>query len=120
MTDLLAYFQAEMIAADWTAGDAGTYDASGAWVPAAGATVSIDIIAPQPVTANELQMLEDGEHVRDYLKTWTTDPVATRRGVKEADTLAFNGRTYKVMQVDNRDTLGEYQRLVIREITADD
>ena len=98
----------------------GTY-VEGIWVPDADDTPEdIRVIAPQPVNARELQMLPDGEHVRNYLKTWTDADVETREGALDSDKLNIFGTVYKVVQVENREPLGNYRKVFIREIRPDE
>jgi hypothetical protein len=93
----------------------------GIWVPDSDAVPeSIRVIAPQPVNARELQMLPDGEHVRNYLKTWTEADVETREGELDSDKLDIFGTVYKVVQVENREPLGQYRKVFIREIRPDE
>ena len=93
----------------------------GIWNPDADAApVPIRVIAPQPVTPRELQMLPDGEHVRNYLKTWTEEDVETRLAELGADKLSILGSAYKVVQVSNREPLGDYRKVFIREIPSDE
>jgi hypothetical protein len=79
-------------------GIAGTYEPDGEWVPAFDPAESITIIIPQPVKANDLVQLDDGEHLRNYRKTWTDTLVKTREGDVDADRIIYNGRTYKVFE----------------------
>jgi len=116
---MLEYFADEMVNASHIPGGAGSLS-KGIYTPAFGAPVPIRVIAPQPVNARDLQMLEDGEHVRNYLKTWTEAEVKTREQSVEADRLVIFGRTYRVMQVENREPLGKYRKVFIHEITADE
>jgi len=117
---MLEYFAGEMVDATLVKGVVGSR-VKGRWVPGTpGAGVPIKMIAPQPVNARELQLLEDGEHVRNYLKTWTEAEVKTREQSVEADRLVIFGRTYRVMQVENREPLGKYRKVFIHEITADE
>jgi hypothetical protein len=112
---MLSYFDAETVDATVTPGAAGTYT-DGEWVPASGATVAIRIIVPQPVNENELQMLSDGEHVRNYRKTWTETRVFVRETDEDSDVITYDGKDYKVVQVDNRSVLGNFYRVMMREL----
>lgn len=44
-------------------------------VPGTVTPTTISIVKPQPLTGKDRQMLSDGEHVQDYVKTWTMDDV---------------------------------------------
>jgi hypothetical protein len=112
---VLQYFQPETITAQLQRGQAGAY-VDGRWVLSLAAAEDIRIIAPQPLVSNDLQMLQDGEHIRDYLTTWTKTRVMTREGGEDADRILFDGDTYKVMQVDDRSLLGRFYRVVMRRV----
>ena len=116
---MLQHFLSEMITATLIRYPDGAY-VDGEWVSGTPVESSISIIAPQPVTPNDLQMLEDGEHVRDFLKTWTATEIRTREGNQDADELRINGKVYKVFQVSDRSTLGDYYRAIIRRRTDDE
>ena len=89
----------------------------GVWVPGAEVSTPIRMIAPQTLAANELANLEDGEHVKDFVKTWTKRlDVFTRDGNNDADRILWNGRTYKVTQVDDRHELGVYIKLTLKRV----
>lgn len=79
-------------------GIAGTYEPDGEWVPAFDALEPIVIIIPQMVKANDLVQLDDGEHLRNYRKTWTQTVVKPRVGDTDADRIIYRGRTYKVFE----------------------
>ena len=113
---MLGYFLNETVQATLYRASAGL-NVKGVWTPGSYTPESISIIAPQPVKADELTMLDDGEHVSDYLKTWTADTtVATREGTTDADEIEWKGSRYKVMQVDDRATLGNYVRVIMRKV----
>jgi hypothetical protein len=116
---MLQFFGPETVSATLVPGDTGAY-VNGEWTPATGVSSTIKIIAPQPLSANELQMFSDGEHVRDYLKTWTQTRVFVREGNEDNDKIQWNGKDYKVVQVNDRSVLGPFYRVVMREITADE
>jgi cytochrome c biogenesis factor len=71
--------------------------------------IDCPIVAPQPLKANELELLEQGERDYNYLVTWLSFPIAT------TDRLYIAGTWYRVHQIDDR---GEFSRVVIREIVA--
>lgn len=110
---MLQYFGAETITATWTTGNVGSY-VDGEWVPDRGTESTINIIAPQPIDSNSMTMLEDGEHVKDYLVTWSQTAVSPRQGDQEGDLIEFKGRSYEVMQVDDRSILSPHYRIVMR------
>jgi hypothetical protein len=112
---MLKYFKRETITAQLISGAEGTY-IDGEWNAVLVPPVPIRIIAPQPVTANDTQFLEDGEHVRDYLVSWSKTKVYPREGGEDADRILFNSDTYKVVQADNRSVLGKFYRFVMRRL----
>ena len=117
---MLEYFGDEMVDATLVKGVVGSR-VKGVWVPGApGAGVPIKMIAPQPVNARELQLLEDGEHVRNFVKTWTEADVTTRDNTRDADFIVYAGREFKVMQVENREPLGKYKKVFLHEKTIDE
>lgn len=117
MGNLLKYFKKEMRPAKWFHYADGAYSGPD-WVSGAETEVDIKIIVPQPVKENELDPLPEGEGVSDFRKTWTKTHIQTRRDAKDADVIEYpvGGRQYKVFQVDDRDVLGGYYRVIMREI----
>lgn len=112
---MLKYFKREMITAQVVPGAVGVY-VDGVWVSTFGAPADTRIIVPQPLTANDTQFLEDGEHVRDYLKSWSKTKVYPREGGEDADRVLFDGDRYKVVQADNRSALGRFYAFVMRRL----
>jgi hypothetical protein len=110
---MLEHFASEMTTATLIPGAAGNY-VNGEWTPATDAGVTIKIIIPQPVSANDLNMLEDGEHLRDYKRTYSETQVSPRIGKVESDTIQVDGRDYKVVQVDDRDPRDNFYRIIMR------
>jgi hypothetical protein len=110
---LLSYFSDEMTTAQLISGEASAY-VGGVWVSSFAAATPISIIRPQPLIANDMQLLPDGEHVRDYLKSWSETRVFTREGDRDADRIEFDGDTYKVMQNDDRSLDGVFYGFVMR------
>lgn len=114
---MLEYFD-EFVSADLLRYADGSY-ADGIWTPGILADpVSINIIVPQPITSNELQMLTDGEHVKNFRKTYCTDLLRTRNGDQDPDRIIYAGETYEVHQVDERNVLGNYYKVIMRKIDA--
>lgn len=113
---MLEYFTDEMVSATWIPGGNGTYGASGLWVPATGTPSTIQIVRPQPVTSNDLQQLDDGEHTQDFLRTYTTALVDTREGVADSDVITWLSEPYRVVQVDKRDLDGGFRRVIMRRV----
>jgi hypothetical protein len=111
---MLKYFNNEKITAQLIPGIDGQY-VDGEWVPVFGPVVDIRIIAPQPITANDLVTLPDGEHVRDFVKTYTKEKVYPREDNEDADILFARGKFYKAYQVDDRAVLGKFYRIIMRK-----
>jgi hypothetical protein len=112
---MLSYFTDEMTTVDLISGETGAY-VDGVWVSSFAASVPISIIKPQPLTANDMQLVEDGEHVRDYLRSWSETRVYTREGGEDADRIEFDGDTYKVTQNDDRSLDGVFYGFVMRRL----
>jgi hypothetical protein len=96
-------------------GDTGAF-VDGEWVIDLDAGVPLRIIAPQPLTASDAQQLPDGEHIRDYLKSWSESKVRPREAGRDADRIVWNSDTYKVMQADNRATVGGFYAFEMRRL----
>jgi hypothetical protein len=104
-----------MVSAQFEQGQAGSY-VDGEWVASFAAATTVRIITPQPLTANDLQLLEDGEHVRDFIVTWARFKLMTREGDRDADRIVYDGDRYKAMQTDDRKVLGKFYRTVLRRL----
>lgn len=113
---MLGYFGAETITVTLYDGTAGA-NVKGVWTPGTSTGVPLKIIAPQPVKASDMVNLADGEHISNYVRSWSADPlVTTRDGLKDADLITWDGKSYKVTQVDNRRTLGNYVRFIMKQV----
>lgn len=115
---MLTFFDSEMVDAILDRTDAiGSYS-NGEYQKPATTQTPIRIIAPQPIRENDLNMLEDGEKASDYRVTWVFSDleIRTRDDKYGADQIIYGGTIYKVMQVDNRDPLGNFRRVVMRAI----
>lgn len=110
---MLSFFASEMIDATLVTVAAGSYS-SGIYSPGAETTATIKVIAPQPLSPNEKQMLPSGELERNYLKTWTESAI-TGWGTQDPDKIVVASKTYKIMEIGDRSTLGNFYRIVIRE-----
>lgn len=113
---MLRYFEKEKITVFLIRGGSGAY-VNGEWTPTFDVPVPIRIIAPQPLTANDAQLLPDGEHVRDYLRSWSSVKVYPRERDEDADRIAWRGNIYKVMQCDDRRILGKFYAFEMRKAT---
>ncbi len=110
---MLRFFKKQKRTAQIVRGLEGVY-VDGEWIPSFANPVDIKIIAPQPITANDTVNLEDGEHVRDYLKTYTTEKVMVREESRNSDVIFWQGKAYKAYQTDNRNPLGNFYKTIIR------
>ena len=116
---MLQYFNSEKISGQLIRGNSGSY-VEGIWVPVFDAAIDIVLIAPQPLTANDLQMLPDGEHTRNYVVSWIdVTNVKTREYDSDSDRIVIGAKIYKIFQVDDRTILGNYYRFILREIRDD-
>lgn len=111
---MLRYFENETTDATLVRRSDGAY-VDGEWIPAGPVETPLRIIVPQPVTSNELIPLPEGEKVSNYRKTWSESLLRTRADGSDADRIRYDGRTYEVWQVDERDVLGNFYRVVMRE-----
>jgi len=109
---MLGYFGAEMVPAVRYRRAAGSFTA-GEWVPGAEAATAIRMIEPQPVAMDELTPAEQGEDVRDFIKSWTAADVRTRAGGADPDVIEWQGRHFLVVAVDRRG-LGNYRKMIMR------
>ena len=112
---MLSYFNQEKTPATWVKGGTGSYNALGEYVDGATTQEDILIISPQPITASDLTVADDGEHIQDYLKSWTESDVFTREELKDSDRLVWNGVNYKVVHVEQR-KLGKYRRFFMKKV----
>jgi hypothetical protein len=64
----------------------------------------------------ELQSLEDGEKVSDFVKTWSETRLRVRDSAKDADVVATGGETFQVRQVEDRTTSGGFVRAILRRL----
>jgi len=112
---MLRFFTIEKTTVQLIRGGLGSY-VDGEWVLGLEAPTPIRVIAPQPLSANDTQFLTDGEHVRDFLKSWYEGKVYPREGGDDADRILFDGDTYKVVQTDNRSILGKFYAFVMRRL----
>lgn len=81
-------------------------------------SAQINIIIPQPLSGEDLKMLEDGERASDFLKTWVAsdyDPKTTSGGIV-ADIINYGGVDYKIHNVGVWDTLGRYRKIILRDL----
>ena len=116
MLDILQFFAGEMVQASLTTHMNGSY-VGGEWTPVDVEPIPIIIVEPQPVTAKELVQLADGEHIKNYRKTWTTNTlVDTRDAGVDADIITYKGVQFKVVEVEDRIFQGSFVRLVMRRV----
>lgn len=116
---MLSYFAGEKISATLVRTSGGAYS-DGIWVPSYPASSSVQIIAPQPMRSDELQMLPEGERKYNHRVTWIETsvhiwPLVPGATSEKPDILLISGKFYKIMQIDDRSVLGNFYRVVLRE-----
>ena len=120
--DMMGFFGDEMITVTLhrvAVGFEGEY-VNGEWVNGdLDITQPVQIIAPQPARASDLQMLPSGERSPDYLVSWTAYDLDTRTGTTESDVIEFEGNRYKVMDAEKR-RLGNFRKILLHLITHDE
>ena len=116
--NLLQYFMDEMISATLYQYGAGSTDANGDWVPGSESSEPIDVIAPQPVKPDEIEMMEPGERISDYVKIWVEDTVTltTRNDTADADELVIDGNRYRVHAIPHWEFAGGYVAAILRRL----
>jgi len=113
---MMSFFDSEMTDGTLISTGEGS-NVKGVWTPGASTSTPIRIIAPQPVNANDLVNLGDGEHIQDHVLTWVDRvDVFTRDGDIDADRIGWNGRVYKVVHVDDRQELGQYMKIIMKRV----
>lgn len=115
---MLSYFPELMVTSQLIRDNTGGTYVEGIYVAPAKDTTDLQMIAPQPIRENDLNMLADGERASDYRVTWVfadTD-LHTRTKQHEADIITYDGKIYKVMQVNERDPIGNFRKVFIRDI----
>lgn len=110
---LLKYFGSEMMNATLTRSFAGSYDASGEWVPGGTVPITVRVTSPQPVKANEIQLSEAGERLSDFVKIFTESPIIATAG--NVEKITIRNKIYIVWQTDERLT-GQFYRSILRKI----
>jgi hypothetical protein len=111
---MLSAFADLMISATLSQITAGSY-VKGIWTPGTPSNSTISIIAPQPVTPEEKQMLPTGELDRNYLQTWTETEIESWGVSNDPDKLTIGSKTYKIHSIEDRSTLGNFYEIVIYE-----
>lgn len=108
---LLGFFPEEWVKVPLTRYADGAINARGKWEKGAStAYPEFEIIAPQPLSSNELKMLPQGEEASDYLVSFSRELVQTRVKKEDSDEIEWDGNLYKVTQVNNRAQLGGFYR----------
>lgn len=88
----------------------GTYSTTtGLWTAGTPTTSSIQVIAPQPASGRDLQLLPEGEREYTHLKTWTESSVLT------GDKITVAGRTYRVTMTKPWFDDGNFIQVLMRE-----
>jgi hypothetical protein len=116
MTDALAMF-ADLFRAVTVFDVTWTIDADGVRKKSASPSeTASQAVSPQPLQAQEMQLLPEGARVSDYRKTWA------RLLVEPGDEIEFTatGERFVVFQQDPWGDYGNFYRYVIRNIRADE
>lgn len=113
LIDFAASFASLLVRWDGSRTGAGADDDEGNFVPGVAAPFSFMAVPPQPLTMNELQMQDGGEFVRSLVKTYT--PYALQIN----DVVTFDGISYEVHRIDDRQTLGRYIKATLRKVQND-
>jgi len=118
MIRMLDYFAGEFVSATVYHYAGGTRDSEGRWTPGSESSASISVIAPQPVSADERIQIDDGTHIRDYVKTWVDDSIAfkTTEDGEDADQIVVSSQRYLVHQVDHWEPQGGFRAAYLRRI----
>lgn len=80
------------------------------WVADAVDGIPVQIIAPQPASGRDLQMLPEGDRTFRHLKTWS--PVE----LLADDVLKVSGFVYRVVKSKDYQTDGGYYKILMREV----
>lgn len=115
MIPMMPFLTSEMVTATLATSADGAYDSAGKWIPGVKSNAPIMVTYTQPVKMNEMQMLEDGERISDYVKVWTGSAVDTREGAANADEIITQGHTYKVTQAEDR-PIGVFRKVIMRRL----
>lgn len=114
--DLLKYFPHEIVKVDHFRFADGAIDAQGKYTPGAETkTEDFEIVAPQPITGDDLKMLPQGEEASDYLFSMSRNEILVRKNKKDSDEIEWDGLRYKVVRVNSRITGGFYSFTMVRK-----
>lgn len=116
MTDALAMF-ADLLrpAVVYSIGYA--IDADGVRKKAADPTeTNVNAVLPQPLKAEEMQLLPEGARVSNYLKTWSRTQINPGHEIEWPS----EGVRFVVFQQDPWGSYGNFFRYVIRQIESDE
>lgn len=116
MANLIQFFGEHVIVGTLHRRAAGSIDSEGDWTQGAETTSDINVVIPQPVTADEIELENDGESIRDYKQTWTETEVRTRTDTVDADHITAEGIEYKVHQCNDWRTEGGFINVVLRRV----
>jgi len=102
----------EKVLVDLTPSNDGVYS-NGVWIADEDDPSEIEVVIPQPVTMQEIVILPEGQHIKNFVKTWTESEL------KVNDKITYNEKEFLVYQVDTRFE-GNFYRVILREITSDE
>jgi len=113
---LLSVFFDDIILVNLIAGSAGS-NVNGVWVDGVKTTMPIKIVSPQPASSNDMKLLPDGQHVSNFVKTWTEYmDINPRDEDIDPDTIEWDGQRFEVFQTDKR-YKGQFYRLILRRVS---
>jgi len=113
---MLSFFASEMVSATLRVEAAGSRT-KGIWTPGSTSDTTINILAPQPLRPNEIEMLPSGEFAHNWSVTW----LESAMGVEpERDRIVYGGNSYLIMSVSDRTPLGDYYRITMRQEKANE
>lgn len=91
------------------------YDVHGDPVAGSSSTFSIRACV-QPVSGRDLQRVPEGLRTQELIALFTPTELRTKTGTNEPDTVAVNGVTYQVQQVERWAELGNYWRAIAMKV----
>jgi len=114
---MLQYFNELKRSATLRTFEDGSY-VDGQYIKGIPSETPITLILPQPVKADELTFLPEGEHISNWLRTWIDKEflVKVRDFKKDSDELIIEGITFQNIQIDNRSDYGGFFRCFIKEV----
>ena len=117
--DMLAFFSEEMTSAELYRYDvSGSYNSEGIWVPGTETNETIEIVIPQPLDSDSLEMAPEGEDISDFVFTFVHESVGmkTRDETEDPDQIEVQGQRYEVHSVAHWEDYGCFNEYVLKRI----